>query len=335
MRISLIDLDSLIPNLALMKLSKFYKDKGHVVGINLNDPDKVFISCIYPKNKYQALGQKRFFKVPVEIGGPGYDYDIKLPNEIEFYPPDYSLYKVCSNCGHVWLGGKARNCYCKNNEKVDMFYSMGFTSRGCPRKCSFCIVHDKEGDIQGWDNLNNFHYNGFDTIMLLDNNLLACEWPVCGSYIGSPKQEFWEYVLDYFISNNLKLWEMGLDIRYITKEKAEMLAKVKPYKQWHFAFDNWNTKIEFIKGMNILLDAGISPHRIMVYVLAFYNSGIGDAIRRIDIIDNFKADAWLMPYEIKTEDQKNFYRWVNNKAVHYARTWDQYKEDVKKSNWSK
>lgn len=41
MRISLIDVDSKIPNLALMKISAYHKQKGDTVGFNLRNPDMV------------------------------------------------------------------------------------------------------------------------------------------------------------------------------------------------------------------------------------------------------------------------------------------------------
>lgn len=332
-------MDSIIPNLALMKFPSYYIPKGHEVGFYIDDPDKVFISVIFPKNRSQALGIKKTkelqYNCPVIIGGTGYRYNVKLPREIEFSKPDYSLYKVCNKCGHTWIEKKPRSCHCKDNKRVPMFYSMGFTSRGCVRNCSFCIVRKKEGPLTEWDDLHNFHTNGFDTIMLLDNNLLACDFPVCGACIGSPKQYYWEYILDYFINNKLKLWEHGLDIRYVTDEKAQILSRVKPFRQWHFAFDSYQVEKSFRKGMEILLNNGIKASKIMVYVLAFYNTGINDALNRINIIEEYGADPYLMPYQIRNEDEKHFARWVNNKFVHGARSWKQYQEDVRKGNWRK
>jgi hypothetical protein len=58
----LLDVDSLIPNLALMKLSRFHKNsRDHVTlqrGLNISTriekPDIVYISCIYKKNEIYA-----------------------------------------------------------------------------------------------------------------------------------------------------------------------------------------------------------------------------------------------------------------------------------------
>lgn len=124
MRVLLIDADSKIPNLALMKISAYHKSKGDVVGFNVSDPEKVYCSIIFKKNKHMADGLKFFFPdAELDIGGSGYDLKKRLPDEIECMTPDYSLYP-----------------------DNDSYY--GFTTRGCIRHCHFCIVHDKEGKFR-------------------------------------------------------------------------------------------------------------------------------------------------------------------------------------------
>ena len=41
-KILLIDVDSKIPNLALMKISAYHKSIGDAVGFNVEDPDKIY-----------------------------------------------------------------------------------------------------------------------------------------------------------------------------------------------------------------------------------------------------------------------------------------------------
>ncbi len=56
-------------------------------------------------------------------------------------------------------------------------YSLGFTSRGCPRNCGFCIVHQKEGSFKRWQHPKHFYDESHDKIKLYDNNILADkEW---------------------------------------------------------------------------------------------------------------------------------------------------------------
>lgn len=55
-RVLLIDVDSKYPNLALMKISAWHKQKGDEVGFNVNDPTDVYASCIFPKNRHNLDG---------------------------------------------------------------------------------------------------------------------------------------------------------------------------------------------------------------------------------------------------------------------------------------
>lgn len=143
-KIMLLDIDSKIPNLALMKLSAYHKAQGDEVFLDfpLMPTDKTYASCLYQKNKD---------KIPIVAikGGIGVDPKISLPSEVERMKPNYSLYP-----------------------NID--FSLGYTYRHCPRKCPFCLVwqmsinKDKEHHSI-WE----FHDSRFKKIMLLDNNLFA------------------------------------------------------------------------------------------------------------------------------------------------------------------
>jgi hypothetical protein len=94
MRIRLIDYDAIkkvkgrrknhIPNLALMKLSAFHKAQGDVVGFDVEDPDEVKVSAVFPVDKAELMGMLSMFPgAKVTIGGTGWDISIKLPPEVE------------------------------------------------------------------------------------------------------------------------------------------------------------------------------------------------------------------------------------------------------------
>ena len=210
----LVDADSKkgFPNLALMKLSAWYKREGWHVDLIQGLPDapplhlydKTYISVIFFQNKEKALDYALMMPNS-EIGGSGYDLTKTLPDEIEHIKPDYSLY--------------------------DLDFSMGFTSRGCIRKCGFCIVPKKEGSIKHHAFVQEFHNLGHTNVMLLDNNFLA-----------SPN---WKYNLGYINDLGLKVnFNQGLDIRLLDKDKAALLASTKYYswnfktRSLHFAFDD-------------------------------------------------------------------------------------------------
>ncbi len=266
MRISLIDIDSKIPNLALMKISAYHKQKGDIVGLDIDDPDLAYISCIFSKNKPEAIGISKMFFCPVSIGGYGVN-DLKLSDEIEHIMPDYSLY----NCG----------------------YSMGFTTRGCIRNCSFCIVPQKEGKIRPNADIYEFWNRDHKHIVLLDNNILAL-----------PKH--FEKISNQIIENNLTVdFNQGLDIRLINDKNAEILSKLKISPCLRVAFDSINIESDFRKGIEILKSHECC--RALVYVLVGFDSSQEDDIRRLDIIKELNQRPYVMRH-----DNCRGIRWYND-----------------------
>ena len=155
MRVKLIDVDSTIPNLALMKLSAYHKAKGDEVGFNIEDPEKVYASIIFKKNRYKADGLRFYYPdAEIDVGGSGYDLYKRIPEEAELLCPDYSLYE-------------------------GMDFDLGFTSRGCDRGCYFCIVTRKEGPYRRAQHPSEFHDPSHKKVMLLDNNILNCIFICC------------------------------------------------------------------------------------------------------------------------------------------------------------
>ena len=105
------------PNYALMKISAWHKARGDSVEwfMPLMRYDKVYSSKVFtftPEDPYLPENTIR--------GGTGYGIYGTLPDEIDAMYPDYSIYPDCD-------------------------YAIGFLTRGCIRKCPWCIVPRKEG----------------------------------------------------------------------------------------------------------------------------------------------------------------------------------------------
>lgn len=207
MNIGLVDCDSHnFPNLALMKISAYYKSKGDNVefAIPFKKYDKIYISKVFGDEYSPLESDLCWIADEIFYGGTGYAIKIEngkevyekikdrdLPNEIEHIYPDYSLYP----------------------EYTDNI-AYGFLTRGCPNNCSFCIVSKKEGmKSVKVANLSEF-WNGQKEIKLLDPNILAC----------SDRKELLQQLID---SKALVDFTQGLDARFITEDIAEMLKKIK------------------------------------------------------------------------------------------------------------
>jgi len=280
-KVGLYDVDSKIPNLALMKLSAWHKRKGDDVELYLpiSKYDKVYASKIF----LDSLVLYRYD----ELGGSGTEkWDILLPREAEHIMPDYSLY----NCD----------------------YAIGFTTRGCIRNCPFCIVRKKEGKIKANADIYEF-WSRQKKAMLLDNNILALP-------------SHFERIAKQIIKENIIVdFNQGLDIRLVNRPIAQLLAKIKHWKQLHFAFDNVDIESAVKKGIKILNKAGIKPYRLMFYVLIGFDSTPEQDLYRVELLRALKADPFVMPFNKKDKYQKRFARWVNHKAIFKTVEWKDYK----------
>lgn len=280
----MIDADSTIPNLALMKISAYHKAMGDIVGFNVEDPDKVYCSIIFKKNRHMADGLRFLYpNADIDIGGSGYDLKKTLPEYIESMTPDYSIYP--------------------DNKS---YY--GFTSRGCIRHCPFCIVHDKEGGFRRIfgdvdSALRSIMGNHELTEMtFLDNNILADrDWFI--ELCNTLHSRFPKMKVDF---------NQGLDIRLIDDESARALSKLRPITKWKFAFDMMSYKDKVTKGIEILNRYIKVRSMVLFYVYVDGDYQIPDAVARCRILKENGATAYAMlNLDVEhTKRMKTFKRWT-------------------------
>jgi len=273
MRVKLIDIDSTIPNLALMKLSAYHKKLGDTVGFNVADPEKVYVSVVFAENKWKAVSQKMWYPdCEVVIGGSGYDLNVKLPDEIEHIKPDYSLYPDCD-------------------------YSMGFTTRGCIRRCKFCIVPKKEGKLRRNCGIYEFWDSAHKHIVLLDNNIFG-------------DSEHFFLVTDQILKEGLSVdFNQGLDMRLITDDFAQRLHELKIKPRLRFAWDNRKDEKAVRHCIEVLQRNGIK--RACWYVLVGYNSSREDDLYRLNTLKSLDQRAYVMRFKENTKGV----RWYNDLAA--------------------
>lgn len=290
-KIGLINLDSKIPNLALMKISAYYKAQGDSISwFNAFEKyDKVYASKVFSYSK-----DYDYYPDNVVKGGSGYiDNNTVLLDEIEHICPDYSLY-------------------------LDMNYSMGFTTRGCIRKCPFCIVPQKEGYIRPNADIDEFvrHKN----IVLLDNNILAHKHGL--------KQ------IEKIIDQKIKVdFNQGLDARIIAANPdiAKLLARVKYLKPIRMAMDYLSEAPAVIKATELLRKYGAMPNEYSVYTIVRAGE-IGDAIERVEICRKLKLRPFAQPYldplsekYFVSTEQRDFISWINQRRFFQKMPWHLFK----------
>ena len=287
MRVSLIDVDGKIPNLALMKISSYHKKMGDVVGLNLPNPDKVYMSIIFSKNKGKSLNSSLVEGVEYVYGGSGFDLNKSLPLEIEFLKPDYTLYPST--------------------------YSQGFTTRGCIRNCYFCYVPAKEGRLVRHQHPRDFHDPSFDTINIMDNNWLA------------DRDWFFE-TSNWIIHKKLKVIENGFDIRLIDDEVIEQIKMLR-IKLWHFAFDFSDLEKVVREKVQVLKDHDVCPkNKCDFYVYCDSDESFDDALYRVNVLRSIGASAFVM-YNCtrpKTRRIRDLVRWCNRKCLYWTVPFEKY-----------
>ena len=289
MNVLLIDIDSKIPNLALMKISAYHKQRGDEVDFYMKDPDLIYVSCVFKKNREQALGLKQFYpNSKIIFGGSGINYNVLDP-EIEFIKPDYNLYPSS--------------------------YSQGYTTRGCIKNCPFCIVHNKEGKLTRHQHIKEFYDDRFNKVMLMDNNILV------------DKEWFFEQS-DFILENDLRIIEHGMDIHYVDKEVAERLSELKFDKTMHFAFDNMKDEKAVLKGIQLLKEAGINlKQKVQFYVLAGYNTTHKEDLYRCNLLKKEGTNAFVMPYH-KDRFIRKLARWSNRKWLYWGCNFEEFVKGV-------
>lgn len=68
----LIDIDSTIPNLALMHISTWRKTEGLETGFRISDPEEVWASVVFHKNRHLVDGLRWIYPTAkIDIGGGG------------------------------------------------------------------------------------------------------------------------------------------------------------------------------------------------------------------------------------------------------------------------
>ena len=300
MKILLVNIDSKQPNLALHKVEKFYKDKGHQIDwLHLNKAkkwsdgffstpaldkkySKIFVSCVFTKNKDEC----KVWEGKALIGGSGYSLSVQLPEKIERVKPKINY---------------------------------GFTTRGCIRKCKFCVVPEKERLVHPVGDLLDLWDGKSKLITVLDNNILAL--PKHFKKICHQAQE-----------NKIKLdFSQGLDHRLLTADLAKVLKNIR-HVEYRFSFDHPSYVKTVEKAINILKEQGIK--RSQWYVLVGFDTTFEEDLFRLDFLRDLGQVVYVMRYS-----RERIYiplaRWANQAHIFRAMDWKSFLEHKENKRYRK
>ena len=310
------------PPLGLMKISTYHKMKGDNVvfvkgrntAVQYQYWDRVYIGTLFTWTWKETIKTIKFYSATIFnytrkcfIGGilasllpddlfntTGIQPVEGLLNDprkidqdddviIDDLPPDYNILKQVENANFKY-------------SNTDSY--LGYTTRGCTRRCGFCAVHtfeptyipyvDIKRVVKGIATMSGEKQN----LILMDNNVLASlEFDriiddieelgfVKGADFGKTKRK---RIVDY---------NQGLDARYLDEAKMKRLAEI-PLEPMRLAFDSIKLKQVYLKAVRLAHAYG--QKEMSNYILYNYDDTPEDFYERlkinIDLNEEFKNDA--------------------------------------------
>lgn len=272
MKIRITHIDGKLPNLALMKLARFHRDRGDEIyfarmgGVkqgarqNFNGSqmqiahsllearsfDRVYASAIFSFSAPRVAAFKQQFPQAI-IGGTYNASNRTTVEDVLGIKPteqvDYSIYPKFTG-------------------------SMGFTQRGCRLKCGFCVVPKKEGKNHTVQTIADI-WRGDPYpkhLHLMDND-----------FFGQPREQ-WEARIQEIVDGGFKVClNQGINIRMVDEAAAKAIGMIDyqndrfDQKIMYTSWDNLGDEQRFFRGVDLLAKYGTSPSRLRVYMLIGYD----------------------------------------------------------------
>ena len=310
-----------------MRFSTFYKERGDEVVYTRKPawfvdfiPDKILITSLFTWD-YDSVQQtalsyvKRFGEENVTLGGicaslmsnrfNGIPLHIGEDPELDSVAPDYSLFP-------------------------ELEVDIGYTSRGCPRSCGFCMVNKLETfrTIPEWRCILSGQHK---KVIFWDNNFLATS------------REHQIDVLEEVRERKLLVdFNQGLDIAHLSDSHLDLFKDVR-FSPLRFAFDSKGKEKAIDKGLSMLKENGFNMGNVKIYCLYGFKDDLQDALYRVQKLwHEYGALPFAMRYQPLDGTQKNAYtpenwdrfdyinfaRWVNQPHLFKKMTYEQFKERV-------
>ena len=270
----------------------------------------------------------------IHVGGTGFIFAHapNLDKEIEHHMPDYHLYDD-------WIKGELKRAkeeyeaagkYFNEKSFMKQFkeytdYSIGFVTRGCFRKCPFC-VNQKYDRVFLHSPLEEFYDPSRKKICLLDDNVLGCP--------------HWKDILEELIALKKPFkFKQGMDERLLTEEKCKLLFSASYDGDYTFAFDNISD-YDLIHNKLKLIRKYSKATNIKFYVLVGFEStdalDIDNMWKRVELLMRYQCLPYIMRYRNKNETPwmdskyKGMYvtmaRWCNQPSFFKKKSFRQYCE---------
>lgn len=170
---------------------------------------------------------------------------------------------------------------------------LGYSTRGCPRRCKFCVVNEFEPKFIPYIDIKNLtkdvteNFGEKQNLLLMDNNVLCsdkfdeiiddiikCGFTK-GASFGKTKRK---RIVDF---------NQGLDARKLTEAKMKRLKEI-PLEPMRLAFDNIKMKKSYVKAVRLAHKHG--QKNMSNYILYNYKDTPEDFYERLKININLNEE---------------------------------------------
>jgi len=268
--------------LGLMKISTYHKNKGDTVkfqkGLNYFldfEPNIIYITSLFSWYYFQVKETYFFYKAKypkakIIVGGICASILFKrftkekvkvfkgIWQKVDELTPDYSLFP-------------------------NIEYSISYTTRGCLRKCPWCLVpvlEPKYIELKNWEKM----IIDKPLISFWDNNFLNCS-----------KEHFTDVCNKLMVLNKKVDFNQGLDARLFTDFHLKYFSNLKLHPL-RFSFDTIKYDKYPQKAFKMVIDTGITD--CSCYVLYNFDDTPEDFYYRMEeLVKLEKVDVYPMRYQ--------------------------------------
>lgn len=198
-------------------------------------------------------------------------------------------------------------------------YSVTHTSRGCIRKCKFCMVHRLEPEFRNREWVGDLH-PGASEALFYDNNWLAKD-------MDDLRRDVLQ-IRALVSSGRIKSldFNQGLDCRLLTEEKADLLQGL-PIKPIRFAFDGMQEDGHYQRAVRVMVERGFRA--FVTYVLYNFTDTPRDLYYRLresvrlEVMTGASVQSFPMRYQpiMEVNSQRNYVgtHWTEMQKVGFVR----------------
>lgn len=328
------------PPLGLMKISRYHKHlgddvcfvKGCYKEIREQEWDRIYITTLFTFYWDKSLKTIEYYiestevKNQIYVGGVLATIQFEEMSEVEELDGITIIPGLLDRPGmlddNTLIVDEMTPDYSiiNDNELLDYEYPVSnsyicYATRGCIRKCAFCVVHTIEPNYKNYiclrDQVESIEreYGPKRDLMLMDNNILA------SSEFDRIIDEIKE--LGYGVDDNYYRYKkgnrnitvrryvdfnQGIDARLLTNEKAKKLSEIA-VKPLRIAFDHANDSYVKLYTEKIRLSANLGMKNLSNYVLYNFEDTPEELYKRLEINVSLNEE---FAKDKKTEGSKIF-----------------------------